>query len=146
LLLENVAALLNRGLVDVLGTLASIGYDAEWHCLQAADFGAPHLRDRVFILGDSKGNLRQTPRHEMHNPFDGASAAVADASRIYAQGLYNELREGKFGGGGWWATEPKLGRVADGIPARVDRLRGLGNAVVPQIAEWLGRQIMEADS
>ncbi|MGB7323766.1 MAG: DNA cytosine methyltransferase, partial [Rubripirellula sp.] len=48
--LENVAALLTRGLGDVLGTLASLGYDAEWHCIPAAAVGAPHIRDRVFIL------------------------------------------------------------------------------------------------
>src|SRR6185503_20822641 len=43
-------------------------------------------------------------------------------------------------GSDWWATEPDVGRVAYGIPARVDRLRGLGNAIVPQIAEWIGRR------
>ena len=42
-----------------------------------------------------------------------------------------------------WATEPDVGRVAHGIPSRVDRLRGLGNAVVPQVAEWIGRRIAE---
>jgi len=47
---------------------------------------------------------------------------------------------------GWWAAEPDVGRVAYGIPSRVDRLRSLGNAVVPQVAEWIGRQIMEADA
>ena len=45
-LLENVAALLTRGLDRVLGTLAEIGYDAEWHCIPAAAVGAPHIRDR----------------------------------------------------------------------------------------------------
>lgn len=49
--LENVAALLTRGLDRVLGTLAEIGYDAEWHCIPAAAVGAPHIRDRVFVLG-----------------------------------------------------------------------------------------------
>ena len=49
-LLENVAALLTRGLDRVLGTLAEIGYDAEWHCIPAAAVGAPHIRDRVFII------------------------------------------------------------------------------------------------
>ncbi|MHC4214944.1 MAG: hypothetical protein ACYSWP_16420, partial [Planctomycetota bacterium] len=42
----------------------------------------------------------------------------------------------------WWSTEPDVGRVANGVPARVDRLRGLGNAVVPQVAEYIGRQIL----
>ena len=48
--LENVAALLTRGLDRVLGTLAEIGYDAEWHCIPAAAVGAPHIRDRVFVF------------------------------------------------------------------------------------------------
>lgn len=48
--LENVAALLTRGLDRVLGTLAEIGYDAQWHCIPAAAVGAPHIRDRVFII------------------------------------------------------------------------------------------------
>lgn len=45
----------------------------------------------------------------------------------------------------WWSVEPNVGRVAHGVPARVDRLKGLGNAVVPQVAEWIGRRIMECD-
>jgi DNA (cytosine-5)-methyltransferase 1 len=53
---------------------------------------------------------------------------------------------GRMEGSGWqwWETEPDVGRVAHGIPSRVDRLRGLGNAVVPQVAEIVGRLIMEA--
>jgi len=53
-LLENVAALLSRGLDRVVGELAQIGYDSEWHCLPAGAFGAPHIRDRVFVLGYSR--------------------------------------------------------------------------------------------
>jgi DNA (cytosine-5)-methyltransferase 1 len=49
---------------------------------------------------------------------------------------------GESGDGGWWLTEPDVGRVAHGVPARVDRLRSLGNALVPQIAQWLGNRIL----
>lgn len=49
-------------------------------------------------------------------------------------------------GTGQWATEPPVGRVVDGVSGRVDRLRGLGNAVVPQVAEWIGKRILEASS
>ena len=45
----------------------------------------------------------------------------------------------------WWATEPDVGRVAHGVPNRVDRLKSLGNAVVPQVVEWIGRRIMEVE-
>jgi len=60
--LENVAALLTRGLDDVLGTLASLGFDAEWHCVPAAAVGAPHIRDRVFIIGHRTGMVGNTQR------------------------------------------------------------------------------------
>jgi len=49
-------------------------------------------------------------------------------------------------GRSWWETEPDVGRVADGIPSRVDRLRGLGNAVVPQVAELIGRMVLDYES
>jgi DNA (cytosine-5)-methyltransferase 1 len=46
----------------------------------------------------------------------------------------------------WWATEPDVGRVAHGVPRRVDRLKGLGNAVVPQVSEWIGQKILEGET
>ncbi|MCP4813462.1 MAG: DNA cytosine methyltransferase, partial [Planctomycetaceae bacterium] len=55
--LENVVALRTRGLDRVLGTLGEIGYDAEWHCIPAAAFGAAHIRDRIFILGYANSTL-----------------------------------------------------------------------------------------
>jgi DNA (cytosine-5)-methyltransferase 1 len=122
--LENVSALLTRGMDRVLGTLAQIGYDAEWHCIPAAAIGAPHRRDRVFILANPTSTVRA----------EAANKPLRDRlSGIPAQ----------FGGSSWWRTEPDVGRVADGVPARVDRLRGLGNAVVPQVAEWIGQQVVQ---
>ena len=50
-----------------------------------------------------------------------------------------------LGESGWWSVEPDVGRVAHGVPARVDRLRALGNAVVPQVVEFIGRRILEAE-
>tara|TARA_Y100000310_G_scaffold93496_1_gene90976 strand:- start:208 stop:963 length:756 start_codon:yes stop_codon:yes gene_type:complete len=131
LLLENVAGLLNRGLDEVLGTLASIGFDAEWHCLQAADFGAPHIRDRVFIIANANSKHNRHSHNGNETIFRATAKSRNEGGTIQA----SDLAE-------WWAVEPELGRVANGIPSRVDRLRGIGNAVVPQIAEWLGRQII----
>jgi DNA (cytosine-5)-methyltransferase 1 len=54
LLLENVAGLLNRGIETVLGALASFGYNAEWHCISASAIGAPHKRDRIWIVANSE--------------------------------------------------------------------------------------------
>jgi len=119
-LLENVAAMLTRGLGQVLGAMASVGYDAEWHCIPAAHFGAPHERDRTFIVGYANGG--DCPR--VHGTAQQGQAGPANRSD-------------------WWAAEPAVGRVAYGIPKRVDRLKCLGNAVVPQVAEWIGRRIVE---
>ena len=122
---ENVAALLGNGMGRVLGDLAAVGYDAEWVCLPASAFGAWHHRDRVFVISQ---------------PAD-----VRDADRFSAELVTsNGLGEFTAASSSWWESEPGMGRVADGFPGRVDRLRGLGNAVVPQVAQWIGERLMEA--
>jgi len=68
----------------------------------------------------------------------GVTEHVGSQNQIWG---YNGRRETSYDGWQWWETEPDVGRVADGIPNRVDRLRGLGNAVVPQVAEYIGRLI-----
>jgi DNA (cytosine-5)-methyltransferase 1 len=81
--------------------------------------------------------------------FSGCGPNMADTASKGLQGCIGKVFEGNgtrstYGGWQWWETEPDVGRVAHGIPSRVDRLRGLGNAVVPQVAEVVGRLIMEA--
>jgi DNA (cytosine-5)-methyltransferase 1 len=166
--LENVAALLTRGLDRVLGTLAEIGYDAEWHSIPAAAVGAPHIRDRIFILAYARhGRIDQRswgprckfePETSIGNEFggDGENRDVADADepiaskeRLQRGGQFmragcDQTADSRAGLDGNWITEPDVGRVAHGVPKRVDRLRGLGNAVVPQVAEFIGRQIVES--
>lgn len=226
---ENVAALLTRGLDEVLGTLASLGYDAEWDCIPAAAVGAPHIRDRIFILGyasskrlparrisdrehvgnesdaaskdaeiladakgqrcgktgehcerqakrptnsgdvlaNSEGNGRRqrisdarrsgegtSPREE-RRPWDSDSSSSDTNSEVLAsrneQGVIREATKGTLAElerirskyRGFWDVEPAVGRVANGIPNRAHRLRGLGNAIVPQVAEVIGRQIVQ---
>jgi len=155
--LENVAALLTSGISDVLGSLASLGYDAQWHCLQASDFGAPHIRDRVFIIATLSDTLRPecksgTGRRGVRQG-DSDLADTEDSNGRSDSGDKTTRRENRYQkpgkstchgvpGNDWWSVEPNVGRVAHGVPARVDRLRGLGNAVVPQIAEWIGRRII----
>jgi len=132
-LVENVPALLGRDIGVVLGSLAALGYDAEWDCVPAAAVGANHIRDRVFILAHrQREGLEGHPRHEEGPPrwaFEGGPTG--------ARGICSGQRPE-----GWWASEPGLGRVAHGVPRRVDRLTALGNAVVPQVAEWIGKRIM----
>ena len=160
--LENVAALLTRGLDRVLGTLAEIGYDAQWHCIPAAYVGAPHIRDRVFVIGFQSRNADcvdddQKQKRNFKNSkscgtcgwsHQGESPALADSDFPHAQGQRQEpigvkpqFRDASYEG--WWAIEPAVARVANGVPRRVDRLRGLGNAVVPQVAELVGRMVID---
>jgi DNA (cytosine-5)-methyltransferase 1 len=262
-LVENVAALFVRGLDAVLGTLASLGYDCEWACLPAAAVGAPHIRDRVFIVahtrtqrwvgwaglpgvgrhqaerceaGDNIGYQSGLLPHAHRDRFrvpgrgedggeaspvqgeaqererlwpdagpvrgevpdahggclrwagtdtdtgDGAAVPPKGPIRLlhrsdgrqvlsYAHGERREERDrpAVAGGPGWarildrdslarfrdsiglaqWGADPAdepqsgVGRVAAGVPRRMDRLRGLGNAVVPQVAEYIGRRILD---
>ena len=166
-LVENVAALLSRGIGEVLGTLASFGYDAEWHCIPAAAVGAPHLRERVFIVAHSRhaepSGRRQSEEgkqevdRERGKSWDESSSCGVPVSDTNGERLegpkFREQRVGELPGFGdlsckdrWdgWGTEPDVGRVADGVPARVDRLRCLGNAVVPQVAQWIGERVLES--
>jgi DNA (cytosine-5)-methyltransferase 1 len=200
---ENVAALLGRGLGDVLADLAALGYDAEWHCIPASAVGAPHERDRVWIVAypndgqrdeselavrarrdavggsgevvaypdrqpaERRKHPRSAERREATSPEGSVvardasgggtrlrephvadadcagreerdAAAVPSISRFLAGGIAARGRE--------WPIEPGVGRVVDGVPRGVDRLRALGNAVVPQIPELIGRAILQAEA
>lgn len=129
IVVENVAALLGRGIGRVLGDMAEGGYDAEWDVLPACAFGAPHIRERVFIIGldsNAKGN-RFYSKQEMGG--DGKNLAPTNSAGISE--------------GGWWKSEPCMGRMDNGVPNRVDRIRCLGNAVVPPVAKWIGERIVK---
>ena len=166
-LVENVPGLLVRGLGDVLGDLAVLGYDAEWGNISAASVGAPHLRKRIFIVAhtdesgleglDGNGStftphsLQADPRPACSPPEEVAATegAGCEARGGYGMGIGDRscgdegLSAGPCGEeGGHWAVEPNVGRVAHGVPARGDRLRALGNAIVPQVAEYIGRQLI----
>jgi len=163
-LVENVPGLLARGMGDVLGDLAACGYDAEWDCIPAAAVGAPHLRYRVFIVAyaNGKGVREQSVAEsgssgatepQLHRTLADTSQSVGNGGNYHARGsresIFLPLPQSGDGIGStqplgdWWATEPDVGRVAHGVPHRVDRLRGLGNAVVPQVAERIGRRLMK---
>jgi DNA (cytosine-5)-methyltransferase 1 len=131
---ENVAALLVRGMERVLGDLASLRYNAEWDCLPAAVFGARHFRDRVFIVASS-GEV-----DDSHGIDKRRFRGQTETLRRWRE----NTGIGRCVGWGPWAAESGVGRTAHGIPGRVDRKRGVGNAVVPQVAEWIGRRIVES--
>ena len=122
IILENVGALTFRGLGRVLGDLAELGMDAEWYRIPAAAVGAPHRRERIWIIAYSNKLGR------------GRSPFGYEALRQYERPVSEDFRVPKL-------PEPPVCRVDDGVPNRVDRLFALGNAVVPQIPELIGRAI-----
>jgi DNA (cytosine-5)-methyltransferase 1 len=167
-LMENVRGHLTLGFGDVLADLAGCGYSAEWQIISAASVGAPHRRDRLFFVaypevfgGDGRGNKSDSETSSERSALQseirrsGGIVAYPDGDRSRRFGPLADDREEVFGGEDYsrgedgmsgraarhWETEPGMGRVAHGIPARVDRLRGLGNAVVPYVAELVGRLI-----
>tara|TARA_R110000782_G_scaffold1425_2_gene5555 strand:+ start:864 stop:1622 length:759 start_codon:yes stop_codon:yes gene_type:complete len=142
--IENVSQLRRMGLGIVLRELSEIGYNAEWETIRAAQIGLPHKRSRLFIVAYAN-SIDGFARGDNESRF-----SVADRPEWVTQAAQCES--------GWelqrWLVEtyaaldfspsnPGTYRGIDGIPNRVDRLRGCGNAVVPQIAELIGRRIME---
>lgn len=118
--IENSADLRSRGLVRVLKDLWSLGFDAEWHVIPASRLGAKHRRNRLWVVAYAHGaGCDQRPR-------PGAVSAgweeFADRHR--------------------WEPEPDVGRVVYGLAGRVDRVAALGDALVPQIPEAIGRSVM----
>lgn len=132
--LENVTDLLAHGFGVVLGGLAALGYDAEWDCIPANSIGAPHRRDRVFIVAYANGQ-RLEGQHRKGEPERNPARSSHDRPWPAFRGIAPED----------WLPEPRVRRVVDGVPSRVDRLRALGNAVVPQIPELIGRAILAAE-
>lgn len=136
-LAENVPALRSRGLGRVLGDISSLGYDAIWDCLPAAAFGAHHIRDRLFLVAwhasNANGDLvRLGAKRDQWQGWQVRAPVSKDSE---------PLVDGPIDG---WSTRPALARMGDGVPSEVDRTRVLGNSVVPQVAEYVGRMILAA--
>jgi DNA (cytosine-5)-methyltransferase 1 len=189
---ENVQGFVNEpmGLARTLADLESIGYQSTYWILPAAGVGAPHRRNRVWIIanangkGESNGSEHGKRLEDVgHTEHDGSSAPkvrrgassssyndeekqdtsgqsegaskrkndedVADTDSTLSEGNERAKRSEQERANNsqlsWWATEPDICRVAHGIPRRVDRLRCLGNAIVPQIATQIGNAILEAE-
>lgn len=126
-LVENVPALLARGMGRVLGGLAESGYDAQWDSFPTG-LHSGHCRTRLFIVANfvrprlSGTRQRGTPANPPQRFFVESSAPGFLRAK----------------------PSPPMVRNVHGIPRRMDRIRGLGNAVYPACAEWIGHRIMEA--
>jgi DNA (cytosine-5)-methyltransferase 1 len=136
-LVENVSALVRdaRAFGLVLADLHALGFDAEWATVRASDFGAPHNRERVFIVAYPAG-VDGIARDRMGQGGSGDAPLAARGFPSVAAHQRGRLASE------WLEREPYVARLADGVPAQVDRLRVLGNAVVPQVAEHFGRLMM----
>ncbi len=133
ILVENVPGLFDGGIEQVLGELAEGGYDTDWSVVSACSVGAPHLRKRVFILA---------------YPYsDGLERVERPSVPTSSEHLASSPAHNGVGDEDYWDKQLPQSFVrgmVDGVPHRVDRLRGLGNAVVPQVAEFIGKRIMES--
>lgn len=184
---ENPTGLLSddrgRTFASILSALESVGYVCQWHVVSAADLGAPHRRERVWLVARKDSRMGEMPmlrdvlvpdtRIARSRLSLSANRRMAGRPVLFPHCMANtcgERLEGtsnQHGSKGlprfrgrercdktqnvpaatqeWWQTESGVCRVAHGIPNRVDRLRCLGNAVVPQVAELIGRAILQAE-
>jgi DNA (cytosine-5)-methyltransferase 1 len=160
---ENVADLLARGFGRVLGDLASVGYDAEWDCIQAAAVGAPHGRDRLWLVAypNTEGDGMESERvssqgrptlahadRMVPHLSDADGETETERARRWARTRLDFARwriNARQRAG--WETEPEFCRMADGVSPGLDnaRLAALGNSIVPQIAEWIAERIKAAE-
>ena len=150
---ENSPMLVNRGLGTVLGDLSALGFDAEWGVVSAADVGAPHERERIWIVAQRRDILPHPDHQRARRRKQFEACAQKEASCIVANvdGI-GELQQkgcefhewGWFSNGveedaangwnEWWGTEPEVGRMVHGVANRVDRIKALGNGQVPAVA------------
>ena len=92
-----------------------------------------------------RGIRTESKRLGISSDASSSGQAMANSKRVYVQGQQDRSRQKQSRRSGWWDIEPDVGRVADGVPGRIHRLKGLGNSIIPQIAEEIGRAILKAE-
>ena len=156
---ENSPMLIHRGIGRVLGDLSSLGYDTRWTIMGANEVGAPHQRDRTWIVANTRhggGDIWTTQKRPESsgewtahpNQIGGSSEqsktmAHSSCKNVQGRGKPIGVRQERDtpGGTGWWAIEPRVGRVAHGVASRVDRLKAIGNGQVPQVVAAVWRKL-----
>lgn len=163
-LLENVAALLNRGMGQVLGGLAAIGYDSEWHCVPLSAHGAPHRRDRLCILAYPEGERCAEAwrvRYQEQEKWLSRCREAALSPDAWSRRIQGDEQKEVSGVTAFsWCQDvrgvadlrdrpdlpPPLFRGSrDGVPDWLGRIAGCGNAYSPVAVEGIGRAILAAD-
>jgi len=163
---ENVAGHVSLGLDEVLSDLETLGYASRPFVIPACAVDAWHRRDRVWIVAHANSperKTRGTVSSGNGQSADGQGGAARGGSFLPDTASVRLEEPGRMGerkrpeaerdrqadhavNGSRWPAEPGVGRVAPGLPQRVDRLKALGNSVVPALAEQLGRAIMQAEA
>jgi DNA (cytosine-5)-methyltransferase 1 len=132
-IMENVAALLGRGMGAVLGAMAEAGHDTEWNCIRAVDAGRPHERDRLYLVAHAQGHGRGPGR-----PGGLADGLAGLPVQPCWEGNPIDFFEERF-------SQPALLGMDDGPARGLHRLGPCGNAVIPKIPELIGNAILEAE-
>ena len=164
--IENSPMLTSRGLERVLADLASMGFNAEWGVLSAAEVGANHNRERIWIVAKSTKQSRFLS-HSMYNrnrwgkqqseSIEEKDQSIPNAHSIRlhkqreheqpintAQSKNWQTTQLEYGStSDFWATEPNVGRVVDGLASRMDRLKAIGNGQVPLCAATAWKLLIE---
>jgi len=164
---ENSPMLTSRGLGRVLGDLASMGFDARWGVLGAADVGANHQRDRIWIVAKWRGQFSHA-QHDRIGRGEQQQKSIKETSRKFANPrcqlrskrdatkldakteigsaspIHNQPSSSGYGEKQWWKTEPNVGRMVDGVAFGVDRLKAIGNGQVPLCAATAWRILSES--
>ena len=130
--------LTSRGLGVVLADLSSMGFDAKWGVVSAADVGANHQRERIWIRAEQKRNVAHTSRKRLQRFGNARNNDESISKQRFSWGGFDR------GSNAWWEIEPNISRVADGVAARVDRLKAIGNGQVPLCAATAWRLLNNA--
>lgn len=130
----------------VLGELSESGYDARWRVLSAAEMGAPHRRDRLWVVAEGvqlEGEQSSGDQCVGHCGAGLVSDTEGAGREEPRRGVGAESEHARSPDADWWEVEPDVGRVVDGLASRVDRVRALGNGQVPAVVAGAWRLLMD---